>query len=647
MSSAPPPQILWRVEITDVWKTLLVHALPTLLLLVMGGLALQLGWRAMAPRLSERVQRAMRRAFVGIAVVVGTLFALRKASLFDDAFISFRYAKNMLDGHGLVWNIGERVEGYTNFLWTVMVALVSAVTRVEIPWVGLVLSVLAFALNLVIVARLSTVLARAAHPGTVALPLAALVLAAQDTFHTYGTTGLETGFASLLVNTGALLLVSQTTPRAAFVAGLVFILAVLTRPDHSLFYIVGAFVVFTTHLMPVVRARNTGPRGWWTAGISSMAAYAAPFTIYLAYLAWKLSFYGSIVPNTYYAKSANLSYWIQGEIYMRAFALQSHAWIVVVIALIVAPFAWRANETTRRYVLFAIPASLAYVIYVWKVGGDFMHGRFYVSVLPLVVVLACLAPEVVPAPRRFPRLMPGLVLASLCFVLAQSLDFFHDARGRWMIRWHIAEERTVYPITSIMPLEVDRYTWPVGHTLARLKKVGISPRIAAPGIGVIGYYSELELIDMLGLTDATVAQQIVTTRGRPGHEKWAAAEYINRRAPHFIGADTYTPARYRDLVEIRLGQDHRKWRIYRYDRALMQQIRAADPSIRFIDLEAHLDGVIATLDERTLHDVRQDFAFFKSLYFDHNDDSARQRRFEEWIAAHAAKATADDTASPP
>src|SRR5262245_37848737 len=41
----------------------------------------------------------------------------------DDAFISFRYAQNWLDGLGLVFNAGERVEGYTNFLWTVWSAL--------------------------------------------------------------------------------------------------------------------------------------------------------------------------------------------------------------------------------------------------------------------------------------------------------------------------------------------------------------------------------------------------------------------------------------------------------------------------------------------------------------------------------------------
>src|SRR5437773_11900091 len=41
----------------------------------------------------------------------------------DDTFISLRYARNLAAGQGLVYNVGERVEGYTNFLWTVALAL--------------------------------------------------------------------------------------------------------------------------------------------------------------------------------------------------------------------------------------------------------------------------------------------------------------------------------------------------------------------------------------------------------------------------------------------------------------------------------------------------------------------------------------------
>src|SRR5262245_23654602 len=51
-------------------------------------------------------------------------------TLFDDALISMRYAHNLIDGHGLVWNVGEQppVEGYSNLLWTLVMSVVLLVT---------------------------------------------------------------------------------------------------------------------------------------------------------------------------------------------------------------------------------------------------------------------------------------------------------------------------------------------------------------------------------------------------------------------------------------------------------------------------------------------------------------------------------------
>src|SRR6266850_4805342 len=71
--------------------------------------------------IADRRGWAARLALVAI-LIVAAFHAWRRAFLIDDAFISFRYARNFLEGHGLVYNVGERVEGYTNFLWTLMIA---------------------------------------------------------------------------------------------------------------------------------------------------------------------------------------------------------------------------------------------------------------------------------------------------------------------------------------------------------------------------------------------------------------------------------------------------------------------------------------------------------------------------------------------
>ena len=62
-------------------------------------------------------------AGAGVTLAVAPLIATRLGfGLVDDAYISLRYAANWAGGRGLVFNPGERVEGYTNFLWVLIEA---------------------------------------------------------------------------------------------------------------------------------------------------------------------------------------------------------------------------------------------------------------------------------------------------------------------------------------------------------------------------------------------------------------------------------------------------------------------------------------------------------------------------------------------
>ena len=129
-------------ELLDLYAAGLMEQRELLLLLlalpqVVGGLA----WALRADRLAEgpadpRGVWAWLRRDGPIAVLLGSgiaglLVALGKPSVFDDAYISFRYARHLADGHGLVWNVGERVEGYTNFLWTLLLGLLDWATPLD------------------------------------------------------------------------------------------------------------------------------------------------------------------------------------------------------------------------------------------------------------------------------------------------------------------------------------------------------------------------------------------------------------------------------------------------------------------------------------------------------------------------------------
>ena len=152
----------------------------------------------------------------------------------DDAFITYRYARNLARGNGLVFNEGERVEGYTNFLWTVMHWLPERLgwsSPVFSQLVGIALMVATVAVTLRFARRLF-------HSESFAF-LVALTLLANMTFLTYATGGLETMQQTLLVvSVAALLLPVTADGRGHEVArrvgaGVCGGLAVLTRMDSA------------------------------------------------------------------------------------------------------------------------------------------------------------------------------------------------------------------------------------------------------------------------------------------------------------------------------------------------------------------------------------------------------------------------------
>jgi len=84
-----------------------------------------------------------RRALLLVILLLAAFQALRFFVPVDDAYISYRYAENLAAGRGLVFDPGERVEGYSNFLWVILLAL-SRILGAPIPaaslWLGLFLT---------------------------------------------------------------------------------------------------------------------------------------------------------------------------------------------------------------------------------------------------------------------------------------------------------------------------------------------------------------------------------------------------------------------------------------------------------------------------------------------------------------------------
>ncbi len=630
-------QATWAMEMSRYYLQLLGEETPTILAAALLGLGLGwLGLREPRPGWLARLGSWRGLGILGcaIALAIGLWLAIERASVFDDAFISLRYARNLLDGHGLVWNPGERVEGYTNFLWTILLAGAARLIPLELPLLALLGCLLAYVGCVLALARLER---RVIGAG---LPAATLLFALQNWSIDYATTGMETEFTVLWVLLGLLALTRGAGPREAALAGLALIAATFSRPDHGLFWAVGGL----TLALSLRDRQATGwrrwlpPRGAW----SSLLIYAASFLPYAAYLGWRVSYYGDWVPNTYLAKSASDAYWSQGLLYGLAFLLGAQLWLLLPGAALglAAPARNHGERALRLFCGLALPI---WVLYVTKVGGDFMVGRFYVVTLPLWLLLAHRGLRWLLERRSRWALAAA---ASLCASVG-GVEILAQGPGHW----YMSHEPSHYRVVEWFPeVSIEHHNWRGGHRMAELlRDRGIRPVIATSGIGMMGYYSGLELVDLVGLTDRRVARTSLKKRGMPGHEKKAPQRYLDRRGVQLIRRRVYTPERWSAATTLDLGIHKRKeWHFNRYDPVLVEQLINLAPEVGFQRFERHLDGWLRRAGGLEPRIVRQDVAFFERYYFCCNEDPERRSRVDQALERAQAREqqAADGAVSP-
>jgi hypothetical protein len=562
------------------------------------------------------VRRGVPRAIFAASLAGGLALAWQKKSLFDDAFISFRYASHFLRGDGLVYNVGERVEGYTNFLWTILLAGLSWLTRVELPHVALYACLVCFAGNLATVWRLGRRLS-APEAGQFFLPLAVPWLATEYVFSCYATSGMETMFASWLVSLAAYCLVARTGSARAALTGGLLILAVFTRPDHALFYAAAGGVLAWQWAAGIRRAGRGRRRAAWRAAAGEAAAFAAPALAYGVYLIWKYHYYGDIVPNTFYAKSVAQAYWRQGLAYVTVSGLSEHLFL---LAALFAVWALTVRDARfQEFRRFAVLSVAVYTAFIVRLGGDFMYGRFFVSLTPLLAV--AVEQGVHEWARRTAKAPAWRAVAVAALMAAACWNV--PLIGSRAQRWNINEVSSRWRLPHWPKIEADN----LGRAFKRLLlDKGVPLTIATSGIGHVGYYSDLPVIDELGLTDAFVGHRSLRTRGQPGHEKLATTTYLDARGVRL--AHMQVSDEREDYAAIEFdGDEYPDWWLYRYDPALMNRLAEASPRVTFTRFEKYLDANyrdVSDLPPRTVAEKLQEFDHY---YFSLADNAAQRRPF--------------------
>ena len=479
-------------------------------------------------------------ALAGSLLMAAVILNLNNSFYHDDAYITLRYASNLLQGHGVVWNPGEYVQGYTSVLHLMLISalgylgidLVTATKLIGLAaLLGLLASLLVYGID------------RLGDGPLWSMP--ALLTVSSAPLLIWAIGGLEGTLYALLVSLGCLIHVATPDEtrqqRRVALSGLFLGMAFLTRPDGAIFVaITGAWLLYD-----VIGKRQ--PFG-------TLLIYAGAVTLVVfPYQLWQLLYYGDIIPNTFYAKATGISSnrLEPGFNYLFSYALEPPFLPLLALGGVVYALVTRTFSRAHAYLALLVFVYLSYVV---TVGGDHMQAfRFMLPVIPLMSFLAALALQPFFSARS------DLIVAGSLLILVAVVG----TQGVKPALSPIREDPA-----SFVGTMVGKYiarSWPE-QSLVALNTAGSTPY----------YATRNRYIDMLGLNDAHIAHRdvgepLLAWQTVPGHAK-GDGDYVLSREPDFIivgpaqGIDISRPW---FLSDFEMGSDERFARHYRKREVLL------------------------------------------------------------------------------
>ena len=449
------------------------------------------------------------RSPIPLALAAAILGLLAHAALLrgfwsDDAFITYRYARHIADGMGAVFNPGERVEGFSNPLFTFLLAGVYRLVP-DVTWFPIV------ARGIGVASAVGALIALAACPGVElrrGIALGLLLTAVSTSFALWAVGGLETSLYCFLITLGfALTLRRPRGARGATILGLVLALITLSRPEGVL----PAAALFLGRFL------DPGTRHDWRGHALIAGVAALPVA---AYGAFRLAYYGDWLPNTFYAKQHFTlmgAFW-RGVWYMKDF-FERNGNLPLYAPIL---FAFRAPATRRAAMLgglllaFDLPFNLI-------VGADWMDQHRFIA--PLTPIL---------------YLLVGLGWIAMLDLLREGLAAQASRSAGWVVpagaafAWlllalpnaHLTKTEREQPAMSVIP-----YFTVMSRVIGAVTPADWT--VATHDIGAVGWYGGTRVLDMVGLIDREI-------QGRWGASDRAIAErrpelvmlhYDNRRPP--------------------------------------------------------------------------------------------------------------------
>ena len=417
----------------------------------------------------------------------------------DDAFISYRYVKNFIDGHGLVFNPGERVEGYTNFLWIILLSIFARF-GLDIIVVSKILGVASGCITLFLIYKIFALLLQdkkwSTYPigGWFFALFPSFLLASNSAFAYWSISGLETAFFVMAVLLSVYLYF--TNERLMIISSA---LSSLIRPEGVL-----VFAIIVLHKF-FFKKDN----------LKSCLSYIFGFTLLLLpFAVFKILYFGDILPNPFYAKTGfSLGYLKTGLSYFWLFLRHYGLWGALYLMAVVI---YKDLEVKGKLILLIV---WIYTLYIIVIGGDVLKAhRFFLPILPFLYLLfgfALMKLHLILKKGFNKRAIPIFV------VIAFSILTFFLPR-----KW----------IMAVRDAEIGLYNKMSKYAERLRQSFGTDFTLAMSTIGAISYLTEAKVIDMLGLTDPYIAKHPERVSGiySTWKEKKFNTQYLLSRDPDVI-----------------------------------------------------------------------------------------------------------------
>ncbi len=432
------------------------------------------------------------RRLDALLVTLAVVGALARVNVVEDAWISLRYGRNLAAGHGLVFNPGQWVDGYSNPLWTLYGALPHLLGVDPVPWLHA--ASIASLLALLAAQRL---LAQHMGLSDAAMRGATVLLLAFPSTLTWATSGLEAMPFAAAVTGLAAVMARGEGGRAAVAAAALSAAVCWLRIDGAAW--AGSAGALGLALR-VAEGRALGP---------ALAAWAGGAAAWGAWAAWHVATYGALTPNVARAKLHGPEVWARGADDAAFWAVLTITPLVAVVGALSPPMARARVALVAAWAVAAVAADVA-------AGGDYMaHSRYLVPSTPFVALLAARALATLRAPLQaaaWPLLaalsaLPALDLSVAPHAVLHALQPtgrpWDDTPRRLRAGRLRAEAERPY-----LEAEAAALSW-----VARPGETAVTAKI-----GRVGYVNpDVRLIDLCGLVTRT-RRRDHGPLNRPGHD---------------------------------------------------------------------------------------------------------------------------------